>query len=37
MAFQRDALLDWMNVLDNVLLPADFNGSRKSGLRTTRP
>jgi NitT/TauT family transport system ATP-binding protein len=30
MAFQRDALLDWMNVLDNVLLPADFNGSRKS-------
>ena len=29
MAFQRDALLDWMNVLDNVLLPADFDGSRK--------
>jgi NitT/TauT family transport system ATP-binding protein len=29
MAFQRDALLDWMNVLDNVLLPADFGGARK--------
>jgi NitT/TauT family transport system ATP-binding protein len=29
MAFQRDALLDWMNVLDNVLLPADFSGARK--------
>jgi NitT/TauT family transport system ATP-binding protein len=29
MAFQRDALLDWMNVLDNVLLPADFSGERK--------
>jgi NitT/TauT family transport system ATP-binding protein len=30
MAFQRDALLDWMNVLDNVLLPADFSGAHKS-------
>jgi NitT/TauT family transport system ATP-binding protein len=29
MAFQRDALLDWMNVLDNVLLPADFSGKRR--------
>jgi len=29
MAFQRDALLDWYNVLDNVLLPADFVGARK--------
>ena len=29
MAFQRDALLDWLNVLDNVLLPADFGGRRK--------
>jgi NitT/TauT family transport system ATP-binding protein len=29
MAFQRDALLDWLNVLDNVLLPADFSGMRK--------
>jgi NitT/TauT family transport system ATP-binding protein len=28
MAFQRDALLDWFNVLDNVLLPADFGGLR---------
>jgi NitT/TauT family transport system ATP-binding protein len=28
-AFQRDALLDWYNVLDNVLLPADFIGARK--------
>jgi NitT/TauT family transport system ATP-binding protein len=28
-AFQRDALLDWMNVLDNVLLPADFSGKRR--------
>jgi NitT/TauT family transport system ATP-binding protein len=28
-AFQRDALLDWYNVLDNVLLPADFVGARK--------
>jgi len=34
MAFQRDALLDWMNVLDNVLLPADFAGSRKSDFET---
>jgi NitT/TauT family transport system ATP-binding protein len=29
MAFQRDALLDWWDVLDNVLLPADFGGKRK--------
>ena len=29
MAFQRDALLDWFNVLENVLLPADFAGGRK--------
>ena len=29
MAFQRDALLDWRNVLDNVLLPADFSGERR--------
>ena len=30
MAFQRDALLDWFNVLENVLLPADFAGHRKA-------
>lgn len=29
MAFQRDALLDWFDVLENVLLPADFGGKRK--------
>ena len=34
MAFQRDALLDWMNVLDNVLLPADFAGTRKRDFET---
>lgn len=32
MAFQRDALLDWYNVLDNVLLPADFVGARKDSF-----
>jgi NitT/TauT family transport system ATP-binding protein len=32
MAFQRDALLDWFDVLDNVLLPADFRGQRKRDL-----
>ena len=30
MAFQRDALLDWFDVLENVLLPADFAGGRKN-------
>jgi len=30
MAFQRDALLDWYNVLDNMLLPADFRGARRA-------
>jgi NitT/TauT family transport system ATP-binding protein len=29
MAFQRDALLDWFDVLENVLLPADFGNKRK--------
>lgn len=28
-AFQRDALLDWFNILDNTLLPADFGGLDK--------
>jgi NitT/TauT family transport system ATP-binding protein len=28
-AFQRDALLDWFNILDNTLLPADFGGFDK--------
>ena len=32
MAFQRDALLDWYNVLDNVLLPADFHGERRAAF-----
>src|SRR5215475_8709761 len=32
MAFQRDTLLDWFDVLDNVLLPADFHGQRKRDL-----
>jgi len=34
MAFQRDALLDWLNVLDNVLLPAEFSGGRKRDFQT---
>ena len=29
MAFQRDALLEWFDVLENVLLPADFGGYGK--------
>jgi NitT/TauT family transport system ATP-binding protein len=28
-AFQRDALLDWFDILDNTLLPADFGGYDK--------
>jgi NitT/TauT family transport system ATP-binding protein len=28
-AFQRDALLDWFNILDNTLMPADFGGFDK--------
>lgn len=28
-AFQRDALLDWFTILENVLLPADFGGKAK--------
>jgi NitT/TauT family transport system ATP-binding protein len=33
MAFQRDALLDWFDVLENVLLPADFEGGRKKDFK----
>ena len=32
MAFQRDALLDWISVLDNVLLPADLGRHRRRDL-----
>ncbi|MBV9065761.1 MAG: ABC transporter ATP-binding protein [Methylobacteriaceae bacterium] len=31
-AFQRDALLDWFNVLQNTLLPAEFGGYDKRKL-----
>ncbi|WP_431282851.1 ABC transporter ATP-binding protein [Humitalea sp. 24SJ18S-53] len=31
-ALQRDALLDWRSVLDNVLLPADLRGGRTPAL-----
>jgi NitT/TauT family transport system ATP-binding protein len=30
--FQRDTLLDWFDVLENVLLPADFAGERKQAF-----
>nr|WP_282571923.1 ABC transporter ATP-binding protein [Roseomonas acroporae] len=29
-ALQRDALLDWLDVLDNVLLPAEFAGAPRA-------
>jgi NitT/TauT family transport system ATP-binding protein len=29
MVFQRDVLLDWRNVLDNVLLPLEFRGLQR--------
>jgi NitT/TauT family transport system ATP-binding protein len=29
MVFQRDVLLDWRNILDNVLLPVEFAGGRR--------
>jgi NitT/TauT family transport system ATP-binding protein len=32
-ALQRDALLEWLDVLDNVLLPAEFAGLRRADLR----
>jgi NitT/TauT family transport system ATP-binding protein len=33
MVFQRDVLLDWRNILDNVLLPIEFSGGRKADYR----
>lgn len=37
MVFQRDVLLDWRTVLDNVLLPVDFrDGDRKAMDRRAR-
>jgi NitT/TauT family transport system ATP-binding protein len=33
MVFQRDVLLDWRNVLNNVLLPVEFAGEKKSEFR----
>jgi NitT/TauT family transport system ATP-binding protein len=30
MVFQRDALLDWRSVLDNLMLPIDFRGGDRS-------
>nr|WP_273546212.1 MULTISPECIES: ABC transporter ATP-binding protein [unclassified Xanthobacter] len=32
-AFQRDALLEWRTILENVLLPADFAGLRKTDFK----
>jgi NitT/TauT family transport system ATP-binding protein len=35
--FQRDVLIDWRTILDNVLLPIEFqNGSRQSNLQRAR-
>lgn len=33
MVFQRDVLLDWRTVLDNVLLPIDFRGASRDQAR----
>jgi NitT/TauT family transport system ATP-binding protein len=30
MVFQRDVLLDWRNILDNVLLPVEFSNLKRS-------
>ena len=33
MVFQRDALLDWRTVLDNLMLPIDFRGGDRAAAR----
>jgi NitT/TauT family transport system ATP-binding protein len=33
MVFQRDALLDWRSVLDNLMLPIDFRGGDRVAAR----
>lgn len=33
MVFQRDVLLDWRTIIDNVLLPVDFRGGNKAEMR----
>lgn len=33
MVFQHDVLLDWRNVLNNVLLPVEFSGERKEDYK----
>jgi len=33
MVFQRDVLLDWRTILDNVLITAEFNGQRDAAMR----
>lgn len=32
--FQRDVLLDWRTILDNVLISAEFLGRKRAGLKT---
>ena len=34
MVFQRDALLDWRTVADNLLLPVDFRGGDRKAARS---
>ncbi|MBM3598263.1 MAG: ABC transporter ATP-binding protein [Alphaproteobacteria bacterium] len=34
MVFQRDVLLDWRSILDNVLLPVEFAGGRRDDYVT---
>jgi len=33
MVFQRDALLDWRTIVDNILLPIDFRGGDRRAAR----